>query len=90
MARELVTGRSGHVFAQKRPSHTGDYTLHGEQIRVLSFRDLPAPTGAAPYRLDIKDVLPAAVYRKIVKTNRRDRQLDPAATRRRWHGSRPR
>jgi hypothetical protein len=70
VVRHVVTGRSGHVFAQQRPSHGGDYTLHGQQIRVVTFRDLPAPTGPPPYRLDLKDVLAPAAYRKIVRTKR--------------------
>ena len=70
MAREMITGQPGHVFAQKRPSHTGDYTLHGHQVRVVSFRDLPLPTGPAPFRLDIKDVVSAPVYQRITDTGR--------------------
>ena len=70
MSREVVTGRDGHVFAQRRPSHDGDYTLHGHQVRVVTFRDLPTPTGAAPYRLDIKDVVAPAVYQRMLDTQR--------------------
>jgi hypothetical protein len=45
VSRDLVTGRDGHVFAQRRPSHDGDNTLHGHQVRVVTSRDLPIPTG---------------------------------------------
>lgn len=68
MTRELITGQAGHVFAQQRPSHSGDYTLHGQQVRVTTFRELPAPTGAAPFHLDLKDVVSARVYQRIVDT----------------------
>jgi acid phosphatase type 7 len=67
---EAVTGSNGHVFGVRRPSHTGDYTLHGTQVRVTTFRELPPPTGPAPYRLDIKDVLSARAYDSIVKNRR--------------------
>jgi hypothetical protein len=70
MVRNQITGRAGHVFAMQRPSHDGDYELHGQQVRVLSFRPLPAPTGPAPYRLDLKDVIAPATYRHIVNTGR--------------------
>src|SRR5258708_2302630 len=68
MAR--VTGKQPHVFGRRRPSHSGDYVLHGTEVRVTTFRDLPSPTGTPPFRLDLKDVLSSAAYRKIVNTEK--------------------
>lgn len=56
------------MFARRRPSHSGDYTLNGKEVRVLTFRTLPVPTGQEPYRLDVKDVISAAAYQRIVQT----------------------
>ena len=65
-----VTTGSGHVFGRVRPSHDGGFQLHGQQVRVTTFRELPAPTGAAPFRLDVKDVLSADAYQQILDTKR--------------------
>jgi hypothetical protein len=63
-----VTGGGGHVFGRVRPSHGGDYQLNGQQVRVTTFRQLPAPTGTALFRLDVKDVLSADAYQQIPPT----------------------
>jgi acid phosphatase type 7 len=60
-----VGGQGAHVFGQQRPSSGGDFTLHGKQIRDTHYRELPPPTGAAPFRLDIKDVVSAEMYEAI-------------------------
>lgn len=67
MERATVTGSQGLVFAQRRPSHSGDYTLHGHQVRVLKYRPLPRST-RKPFRLDIKDVVAPDVYERILAT----------------------
>jgi Icc-related predicted phosphoesterase len=67
---KTVGGQGDHVFGQRRPSAGGDYTLHGKQIRDTHFRELPNPTGNAPYRLDLKDVVASEVYQSIVSEKR--------------------
>jgi hypothetical protein len=62
-----VKGRHPHVFGRIRPSQTGGHPIHLAPARDTQFRDLPPPTGKAPFRLDIKDILPADVYGAIVK-----------------------
>ena len=61
-----VKGKDAHVFSRTRPSQSGDYTLHGKEVRVTDFHELPAPTGDAPFRLDLKDVLAPKAYKAIV------------------------
>jgi hypothetical protein len=61
-----VTGSGGHVFSRVRPSHDGDYQLNGQQVRVTSYWNLPAPTGTPPFRLDLKDVVSAQAYQQIM------------------------
>ncbi|MDT0453107.1 metallophosphoesterase family protein [Streptomyces hesseae] len=63
MAAGMVKGSGGHMFARKRPSAG----LHMEPPRDTHFRPLPPPTGAAPFRLDLKDVLDARTYDAIAK-----------------------
>jgi hypothetical protein len=65
-----VTSSGDHVFGRVRPSHDGDFQLNGKTVRVATFRDLPPPTGAAPYRLDLRDIIPASAYDVIVTTNK--------------------
>jgi 3',5'-cyclic AMP phosphodiesterase CpdA len=60
-----VTSSGDHVFGRVRPTHDGDYQVNGQTVRVTSFRDLPAPVGPAPYRLDLRDIVPAATYDQI-------------------------
>jgi len=67
---ETVSGHSGHIFGLRRPSAGGDYTVNGEQVRDTHFRELPEPTGSAPYRLDLKDVISAQTYDAIVAEQR--------------------
>jgi len=61
-----VTGSGDHVFGRVRPSHDGDFQLSGTTVRVTTFRDLPAPTGPAPYRLDLRDIIPASAYEEVI------------------------
>ena len=60
----------GHVFGRERPSQTGNFPIHVSQPkehRDQSFRKLPKPTGKAPFRLDLKAIIPPADYQTIVK-----------------------
>lgn len=63
----IVRGRHPHVFGRARPSHRGQYPIHMKPERDTHFRDLPAPTGSAPFQLDLKTVLPDANYQAIVR-----------------------
>jgi hypothetical protein len=63
----VIKGQHPHVFARTRPSQTGGHPIHLKPVRDTHFRDLPPPTGQAPFRLDIKDILPSDVYSAIVK-----------------------
>jgi acid phosphatase type 7 len=65
-----VTSSGDHVFGRVRPSHDGDFQLNGQTVRVTTFRDLPPPTGAAPYHLDLRDIIPASAYEQIVTANK--------------------
>jgi 3',5'-cyclic AMP phosphodiesterase CpdA len=65
-----VTGSGDHVFGRVRPTHDGDYQLNGTTVRVTTFRDLPAPTGPAPYRLDLRDIIPASAYEEVITANK--------------------
>src|SRR4051812_45006897 len=66
----VVTGPNNHVFGRTRPSAKGTSAIHQEPPRDTKFRDLPPPTGEAPFRLDLKDILPAEDYQRIVDTGR--------------------
>lgn len=63
---DLVTGASAHVFGVQRPTQTGGFPIHTQPPRDLPFHPLPAPTGKAPFRLDIKDVISPKAYAQIV------------------------
>lgn len=65
----IIGGNNGHVFARARPAAQGA-TIHREPARDVAFRDLPPPTGVAPYRLDLKDVLSDSDYQAIVTRKR--------------------
>ena len=65
-----VTSSGDHVFGRVRPSHDGDFQLNGKTVRVTTFRDLPPPTGAAPYHLDLRDIITASDYEEIVTTKK--------------------
>ncbi|HEX3828214.1 MAG TPA: metallophosphoesterase [Sporichthyaceae bacterium] len=67
MVAGTVKGSGGHVFARKRPSAAGTSGLHTTPPRDTAFRPLPPPTGVAPFRLDLRDVLDARAYAGIVK-----------------------
>jgi hypothetical protein len=62
----MVKGSRKHVFARKRPG-TGGNTVAATPPRDTHYRDLPGPTGKAPFRVDLKDVLDARTYAGIVK-----------------------
>ena len=63
----IVKGRGQHVFGRSRPSHSGKHPIHVSPPRDTHFRDLPPPTGTAPFRLDLKDIIPEDDYRTIVR-----------------------
>lgn len=65
-----VTSSGDHVFGRVRPTHDGDFQLNGTTVRVTTFRDLPAPTGPAPYRLDLRDIIPASAYEEVITANK--------------------
>ena len=62
----IVKGRNPHVFGRTRPSHAGAHPIQLNPPRDTHFRNLPKPTGKAPFRLDLKSILPADAYNKIV------------------------
>ncbi|HVN90685.1 MAG TPA: metallophosphoesterase [Candidatus Binataceae bacterium] len=63
----LVKGQGAHVFGRTRPSHGGRFPIHRTQERDTHFRDLPDPTGAEPFHLDLKDIIAADDYQTIVR-----------------------
>lgn len=62
----IVSGRHPHVFGRARPSQSGGFPVHVAPQRDTHFRPLPAPTGSAPFHLDLKTILPDAQYQAIV------------------------
>lgn len=62
----LIKGRANHVFGRARPSQAGGHPIQVTPERDTHFRDLPPPTGNPPFHLDLKAVLAAANYQKIV------------------------
>lgn len=67
---DLVKGTSAHVFGMQRPSQTGKFPIHTQPPRDVAFRPLPPPTGSAPFRLDIKDVVSPNVYAEMLGSKR--------------------
>src|ERR1700739_2111811 len=75
MAKKRISHSSpapagGHSFGRKRPGADGSFSLHQEPVRNTSFPPLPAPTGNAPYRLDLKSIISDADYQAIVKNRK--------------------
>ena len=66
----LVKGSAAHTFGQQRPSQTGGHPIHVAPARDVAFRDLPPPTGHAPFRLDIKDVVSPGIYDAMLKAKK--------------------
>src|ERR1700720_2080605 len=62
---QTVKGKNQHAFGRQRPSYGGRYPLHVTPERDTHFRDLPPPTGEAPFRLDLKDVISESDYATI-------------------------
>src|SRR5271168_2344914 len=59
----------GHVFGRTRPDAAGKNPIHVSQPqeqRDTKFRPLPDPTGAKPFRLDLKSIISTADYNTIV------------------------
>jgi acid phosphatase type 7 len=61
-----IAGRPPHVFGRARPSQGNQHPIHQAPVRDTHFRDLPPPTGSAPFHLDLKSILPDAQYQAIV------------------------
>lgn len=57
----------GHSFGRVRPGEDGSQALHQDSQRNTSFRSLPDPTGQAPFRLDLRSIIPDSDYATIVK-----------------------
>src|SRR4051794_3663622 len=65
--------KGGHVFGRPRPSTVvGGFSLHQEPKRDTHFRELPPPTGRAPYQLDLKSIIPTGGLRQ----HRREEEAD--------------
>src|ERR1700735_5654879 len=59
----------GHVFGRTRTGAAGNNPIHvsqPEEHRDTKFRPLPNPTGAKPFRLDLKSIISTADYNTIV------------------------
>lgn len=67
---DLVSGNNAHVFGLARRHATGQASLHQAPPRNTAFRDLPPPTGSAPFRLDLRDIVAPAVYDAIVRNRK--------------------
>ena len=59
-----------HTFGRTRPTHAGKYQIHTTNDRDTHFRPLPAPTGTAPFRLDLRSVLSASDYSAIASAKK--------------------
>ncbi|MFI4998350.1 MAG: metallophosphoesterase family protein [Reyranellales bacterium] len=68
--RKASTPAGGHSFGRPRPGALGSYVLHQDAQRNVSFRPLPPPTGKAPFRLDLKSIIPKEDYAAIVKNKK--------------------
>ena len=55
------THSAHHHFAQKRPPANGGHSQVAPLYHGSKMQPLPAPTGAAPYRLNLADIIPEAV-----------------------------
>lgn len=64
------TGTTANVFGRRRPILLGHFPVTLRPTRDTHFRDLPAPTGAAPFRLPLDHVLDAADMATITAQKR--------------------
>src|SRR6516165_895105 len=62
----IISGRHPHVFGRARATQGGRYPIHIAPERDTDFRDLPLPTGSAPFHLDLRDIIAQASYQTIV------------------------
>jgi hypothetical protein len=62
----LQDSAKGHSFGRSRPGADGTFALHKAPVRNTSFRPLPPPTGATPFRLDLKSIISDADYQAIL------------------------
>jgi len=63
-------GSRGYVFGRMRPEVSGRHPIHvtqPQEQRDQSYRPIPEPTGDAPYRLDLRNIISAADYQTIVR-----------------------
>jgi Icc-related predicted phosphoesterase len=63
----ILKGQHPHVFGRTRPSQSGKFPIHQKETRDTHFRPLPPATGQPPFRLELKDILPDADYKDILK-----------------------
>ena len=66
-AQPRMSDGAGHVFGRPRPSAKNQVALHTTPQRDTHFRDLPEPTGAQPFQLDLASIIAPADYDAIVK-----------------------
>lgn len=67
---QAYKGAGNHLFGRKRPILSGKYPVFLEPKRNTKYRDLPKPTGKAPFHLALKDILEPAEMQAIVKQKR--------------------
>jgi hypothetical protein len=58
------------VFGRPRPSTGAKLSLHTKPHRNTKWRELPDPTGAAPFHLDLASIVPADDIQQITKAKR--------------------
>ena len=61
MARRSKPAAPAHRFGQPRPLSHPPHSQQSPLFKGSPFQPLPAPTGAAPYRLDLEAIVPDAV-----------------------------
>jgi hypothetical protein len=64
------TATGQHTFGRPRLTQTSHGFTGAASTPGNKFQPLPKPTGKPPFRLDLKDVLPAAQYAAIVQSQR--------------------
>lgn len=61
MAKHPRAKAPSHRFGQVRASHPTPHAQQAPLFKGSPFQPLPAPTGTAPYRLDLAEIVPDAV-----------------------------
>ena len=65
--------KQDHQFGKIRPTGDGKFQVHvstTQEKRDTHYRELPTPTGNAPFRLDLADVLPVESIDDINKSKK--------------------